>query len=103
MKEHREKIKIRYNFRKEKRTRSYKIKYVQKVLRNFVVDISLQLLEQFQQTNSHFKEHVKVYLLYKNDGFSLRNKRDINVRIPLNICQTFYIPSKKIVIVYNAR
>ncbi len=51
--------------------------YVQKVLHNFVVDISLQLLEQFQQTNSHFKEHVKVYLLYKNDGSSLRNKRDI--------------------------
>ena len=71
-----------------------------KVCGIFPIDISLQLLEQFQQTNSHFEEHFKVYLLCKNERSSLRNKRDINVRISLNLfSDVLYTLGKKIVIV----
>ena len=57
------------------------IRYVQKVRQPFVIDISLQPLKQFQQVNSHFKEHLKLYLRCKNQGDSSSNKRDMNVRI----------------------
>ncbi len=53
------------------------IRYETKVRDIFPIDIFSQLFEQFQSINNHFK----VYLLYKNEGSSLTNKRDINVRI----------------------
>jgi hypothetical protein len=53
----------------------------------------LQRLEQFQQTNSHFK----VYLPYQNEGSSLRNKRDINVRISSTFFRSFIYSRKKVV------
>jgi hypothetical protein len=49
---------------------------MKKVLGNFSIDISLQLLEQFHQINNHFKEHLKVYLLCKNKGSNSRSKRE---------------------------
>src|SRR5436853_4878595 len=53
-------------------THSHCVRYGKKVLRNFPIDISLQLL-------SHFKEHLKVYLLCKNKGSNARIKRDTQV------------------------
>ncbi len=71
------------------------IRYGRKVRDNFVIDISLKLLDRFQQINCHFKEHLKLYLWYKREGSSLRNKRDINVRISSTVFQRFYIFPKK--------
>ncbi len=90
--------------KKTQKFQEKEIRYGKKVRDIFPIDIFSQLFEQFQSINRHFKERFKVYLLYKNEGSSLRNKRDINVRISFHVFQTFYVlPEKNSYTICNAR